>query len=169
MHNFKEIKPTELKENAIKLIGNDWMLISAGDDIKYNAMTASWGGMGMLWNKPVMFIFIRPHRFTYQFVEQEEYFTCSFYDEKYRDKLNFFGTYSGRDYDKAKETGFTVVKINNSIAFNEARIVIVCRKVYQEDIQPEHFLASFILKHYPSMDYHRMYIGEIMSVWINEE
>lgn len=166
MHNFKEIKPTDLNENAIRLIGYDWMLITAGTPENHNTMTASWGGMGMLWNKPVMFIFIRPVRYTYKFVEEHNYFTCSFYDEKFRDKLNFCGTFSGRDYDKDKEIGFTPVKFKQSIAYKEASLVIECQKIYFHDIEPGNFIGEYISKHYPAKDYHRMYIGEIKSVWI---
>ena len=104
---MREIKATEIKENAIKLIGKDWALITAGDESGYNTMTASWGGLGQLWNKDVCFIFIRPQRYTYEFIEKNELFTMSFYPEEYRKALSFCGTKSGRDYDKAKETGLT--------------------------------------------------------------
>lgn len=165
---FTEIKPTDLHESAVKLIGKDWMLITAGTPESYNTMTASWGSMGELWNKPVMFIFIRPHRYTYEFVEREDYFTCSFFDEKYRGVLDFCGARSGRDYDKAKETNITPVVLQNSVAFSEARLVIECRKIYFHDIDPQNFISQSIQKQYPKKDYHRMFIGEITSVWIKK-
>lgn len=166
---FKEIRPTHLKENAIKLIGDDWMLISAGTIDNFNTMTASWGSMGELWNKPVMFIFIRPQRYTYEFVEREEFFTCSFFEEKYRKMLNFCGAKSGRDHNKAKETNITPVILKDSVSFNEARIVVECRKIYHQDIDPNNFISDSIKKHYPGNDYHRMFVGEITSVWIKKD
>lgn len=169
MHNFKAVKATDINENAIRLIGTDWMLITAGNETNYNTMTASWGGLGVLWNKPVVFIFIRPQRYTFDFVEREDYFSCSFYDEKYRDQLNFCGKYSGRDYDKTKETGLIPLKFNNTMAFNQSRLVLECRKIYYQDIDPGNFLAPFIAKNYPKKDYHRLFIGEIASVWIKNE
>lgn len=167
--NFREIKSTALAENAVQLIGNDWMLITAGAKEHFNTMTASWGGMGMLWNKPVMFIFIRPQRYTYEFVEREETFTCSFFDEKHRSKLSFCGTYSGRDCNKIEEVSLTPFFKEKSIGFTEARIIIECRKIYFQDINPENFILPTIQKHYPDNDYHRMFIGEIISVRIKNE
>jgi flavin reductase (DIM6/NTAB) family NADH-FMN oxidoreductase RutF len=166
---FKLIKPTQIKENIIKLIGNDWMLITAGTPENYNTMTASWGCMGELWNKHVVFIFIRPQRFTYEFVEREDFFTCSFFDESYRGMLNFCGAKSGRDYNKAKEANITPVVLKESVSFNEARIVIECRKIYYQDIDPHNFISDTIEKHYPRKDYHRMFVGEITSVWIKND
>lgn len=167
--DFTEIKPVELKENAIKLIGYDWMLLTAGNITNYNTMTASWGGMGMLWNKPVMYIFVRPQRFTFEFIEREEYFTCSFFDEKHRSKLSFCGTYSGRDCNKAEEVNISPIETTNSISFKEAKIIVECRKIYSQDIDPTHFIEQGIGDHYPDNDYHRMYIGEITSVLIKNE
>ena len=167
--DFEEIKPAALAENAIKLIGYDWMLITAGEEQRYNTMTASWGSMGMLWNKPVMFIFIRPQRYTYEFVELEEKFTCSFFDEKYRSKLNFCGTYSGRDCNKVEEVNLTPMFSGDYISFEEARIIMECRKIYYQDINPDCFVLPGIQKHYPDNDYHRMYIGEIISLKVKKE
>lgn len=166
--DFKIIKPNLIPDNAIQLIGNDWMLITAGNKENFNTMTASWGSMGMFWNKPVVFIFIRPQRYTFEFVEREEYFTCSFFDGEYREKLNFCGTYSGKDYDKAKEASLTPVSVFKSVAFKEARLIIECRKIYSQDIDPNNIADKLFLKHYPDKDYHRMYIGEITSAWVKE-
>jgi flavin reductase (DIM6/NTAB) family NADH-FMN oxidoreductase RutF len=169
IEGFVRVRADELNENAIKLIGTDWMLITAGTIDNMNTMTASWGGLGMLWNRHVAFIFIRPQRYTYQFVEREDYFTCSFYDERFRSMLNFCGTYSGRDCNKPLEVGISPIKVGHSIAFSEARLIIECKKIYYQDINRENFLADFINKHYPESDYHRMFIGEITSAWINQE
>ena len=129
MFNFKEISPNEIRDNPFKLIGKDWMLVTAGDKSKFNTMTASWGGVGILWNKPVAFTFIRPQRYTFEFTEQGEYYTLSFFDEEYRKALNFCGTKSGRDYDKVKETGLTPVFSEDAPYFGEAKLVLVCKKL----------------------------------------
>jgi flavin reductase (DIM6/NTAB) family NADH-FMN oxidoreductase RutF len=164
--DFKVIKPHLISENPIQLIGHEWMLITAGNKDDYNTMTASWGSMGMFWNKPVIFIFIRPQRYTFEFVEREEYFTCCFFDEEHHDKLNFCGNYSGRDYDKAKEANLTPVNVFKSVAFKEAKLIVECRKIYSQDIDPNNIADKIFLKHYPDKDYHRMYIGEITSAWV---
>jgi len=166
MNKFTEINPLQLNESAFRIIGKEWMLITAGDMENWNTMTASWGGMGELWFKPVVFTFIRPTRYTREFVEREEVFTLSFFDETHRKALNFCGANSGRDCDKAAETGLTPFATGGgSVAFEEARLVLECRKMYFQDIQPEQFLDESIdSKYYPEKDYHRMYVGEVLRV-----
>lgn len=164
---FTSIKPNEMPGNAIKMIGHDWMLVTAGTEQDFNTMTAAWGGLGFLWNKPIAIIFIRPQRYTYQFTEKYNDFSLSFFDKQYRDMLNFCGTRSGRDTDKVKETGLTpMVSDLGNICFEEARVVLECRKIYFDDIKPENFLDKGFDKHYPQKDYHRMYIGLIENCLI---
>jgi flavin reductase (DIM6/NTAB) family NADH-FMN oxidoreductase RutF len=159
---FTEVQPDSIDENAIKLVGKDWMLVSAGDLSSFNMMTASWGGMGMLWNRSVAWCVIRPQRYTFQFVEDNPVFTLSFFDEKYRPILKHLGTKSGRDVDKINDSGLTAVETpDGGITFQEARLVMVCRKMYFQDLDPSNFLDESIHQEYPLKDYHRMYIGEI--------
>ena len=162
---FKKISTTSINENTFKLIGEEWMLISAGKDSNYNTMTASWGGLGILWNKPVVYIFIRPQRFKFEFIENNTYFSLSFLESKHKDILTFCGTKSGRNVDKIKETGLRPAYTENgTIYFEQAKLVLECKKLYYNDIQPENFIEQAIDKNYPQKDYHRMYIGEIVSV-----
>jgi flavin reductase (DIM6/NTAB) family NADH-FMN oxidoreductase RutF len=153
---YKSIAPKELGENPIRLIGEDWMLITAGTPEKFNSMTASWGGYGM-WKKPVTFILVNPSRYTFQFIEKEEVFTLSFYDPaRYRDVLGTtFGRKSGRDIDKVKESGFTPIQTNPGIAYAEARMIIVCKKTFNTNTDPEGKA-------------HRLYFGEIVGVWVRK-
>lgn len=160
---FVEIKPDQITDNTFKLIGLDWMLITAGTLDSYNTMTASWGGFGVLWNKNICFCVVRPNRYTYGFMEKADTFTLSFFDNNYRNALIFCGSHSGRDVDKAAETGLTPVETGNgSVYFNEARLVIECRKLYFQDINPANFIDPDIDKNYPQKDYHRMYVGEVV-------
>lgn len=159
-----------IPENAGRLIGSDWMLISAGLQHDYNTMTASWGGLGYLWHRPVSFIFIRPQRHTYSFVEKADYFSLCFFEEKYREILEFCGSASGKDVDKAKETGLKVVNFENkTVYFEQARLVLVCRKLYHQDIRPEFFHDASIHEAYPQKDYHRMYVGEIIHTLAEQD
>lgn len=163
-NGFKSINPERISDNAFKLIGKDWMLITAGTADSYNTMTASWGGLGILWNKKVCFCFVRPTRHTYNFIEKANSFTLSFYDEKYRDMLQYCGAKSGRDVDKAASTGITpVAGTGGSVYFAEARLVLECRKLYYQDITPGNFIDPELDRHYPLKDYHRMYVGEIVN------
>lgn len=163
---FESIDPKLITENVFKMIGEDWMLITAGTASAFNTMTASWGSLGVLWNLPVANCFIRPHRYTFQFAERNEYFTLSFFDEKYRDILNFCGSKSGRDYNKAKETGLIPFSTEHgNIGFEQARLVMECKKLYAGDLNQEDFVVkSLIHKNYPKKDFHRFYIGEIVGV-----
>ncbi|MHC1702677.1 MAG: flavin reductase [Tenuifilaceae bacterium] len=167
LKDYSEINPYSLNDNLFDLLDKQWMLITAGSTDSYNTMTASWGGFGILWNKPIAIIFIRPHRFTYKFVEDSLTFNLSFFTEKYRPALQFMGSKSGRDYDKAKETGLTpIISPNNSITFNEARLNIDCKKLYFGDLDPNNFIdPSLIKKNYPANDFHRFYFGEILGCY----
>lgn len=170
MANFKEISPKEIPTNVFDDIGSKWMLIAAGDQEKSNMMTASWGGLGVLFNKNVSFIFVRDHRYTYQFTEKEDYYTLTFFNKEYKDALNFCGVKSGRDFDKAKETGLTTVLDSTGAPyFEEAQMVLVCKKVYQEFLQEDSFIdKSLIDLNYAKKDFHKLYIGEIVKVLIKE-
>lgn len=168
--SFKRIHPKDINENFIELIGYDWMLITAGEIESFNTMTAAWGGTGFLWNKAVAFIFVRPQRYTYEFTEKYENFTLCFFDETYRDILKFCGTHSGRDVDKVKECELTPCKTRGSgIYFKESRLVLECKKLYYDDINPENFIDKGLEKIYAMKDYHRIYIGEVVDCFIKKE
>jgi flavin reductase (DIM6/NTAB) family NADH-FMN oxidoreductase RutF len=162
--DFKHIEPEKISDNPFKIIGKDWMLITAGKKDSFNTMTASWGGLGILWHKPVSFSFVRPTRYTFEFMEKDNIYTFSFFENKYRGDLNILGTKSGRDGDKISETGLTPVEVDHgAVAFKEARLVIVSKKLYYQDLNPDHFLDPGIAGNYPEKDYHRMYVGEVIS------
>ena len=146
------------------------MLITAGNTSKFNTMTASWGGFGILWNLPVAFIFVRPTRYTYRFTEKAEYFTLCFFERKYRKALNYCGSHSGREVDKIKATGLIPQATGKgNVYFKQARLILECRKIYFHDINPEYFLEKAINDNYPLKDYHRLYIGQVENCWYNEQ
>ncbi len=167
--HFIKVLPKAIKDNAIEIIGYDWMLITAGDKLSFNTMTAAWGSLGFLWQKPVAVIYIRPQRYTYEFTEKYDHFTLSFFDKSFKKILNFCGTNSGRDVDKIATTGLTPAETDHAnIYFTEARLIFDCKKLYYDDIDPDKFLDPDIHKVYPAKDYHRMYIGEIIDCLIKQ-
>lgn len=167
---FEPLLPEQIQDNLFKLIGTDWMLICAGKPAHYNMMTASWGGAGILWKKPVAFVFIRPQRHTLLFVEEGPRFSLNFFGESHREMLNLCGTRSGRDIDKMNLPGLDALETpSGSVAFRQARLIMECRKIYFDDIKPEFFLSFDIEKIYARKDYHRFYVGEITHVWKNRE
>lgn len=165
---FKEISPYDIKDNVFKLIDKDWMLITAGTADKVNTMTASWGHMGIMWNLPVAICYIRPQRYTFNFANENDDYTLSFFEEKDRDILKFCGSKSGRDFDKFKETGLIPLETSSgNIYFQQARMVMECKKIYQDDMKLENFVRPEIAKkNYPRNDFHRFYFGEIVKVLI---
>lgn len=164
---FQEIDPKALDQNVFSLLGDQWALITAGTPERCNTMTASWGGLGVLWNKNVATCYIRPQRYTLEFVEQSDYFTLNFLGASYRKELSLCGSKSGRDIDKIKECGFTVAAgAGNAPYFQEAELVLVCQKLYWQDIDPTHFLSPDVDKNYPQKDYHRMFIGAITEALV---
>lgn len=166
--DLQKIEPQDINRNPFKLIEDDWFLLSAGNLHSFNTMTASWGGMGILWNRPVVFCFVRPQRYTYKFMESNDFFTMSFFDESHRDALNFCGKVSGRQNDKMKATGLNPFESPaGSIFYEQANLMLECSKLYFSDIIPEHFMINAINKNYPKKDYHRMYVGEITSCFNN--
>lgn len=163
--SFKEITPQEIVNNPFELIGKDWALVTAKDGEKCNTMTASWGGVGIMWNKPVAFTFIRPQRYTFELMENEEYYSLSFFEEDWRKALQYCGKYSGRDVDKAKETGLTPCYDEKAPYFKEAKLVLVCKKLYAQTLNEESIVnEDVVAPSYPNKDFHKMYISEILKV-----
>lgn len=163
MSTFKEINLKELLISPFSLIGDSWMLITSGNSCKYNTMTASWGGLGVLWNKTVTFCFVRPQRYTFEFLENNDYYSLSFFDEKYKDALKLCGTVSGRDVNKQEKTKFTSLFDQNAPYFDQANLVFICKKIHGQFIDPKCFIDSSINKNYTNNDYHKMYVGEIVK------
>lgn len=178
--NFKEISPLELEENFIKQISREWTLVSAakndaaeGDPcgVSYNTMTASWGGVGFIWNKPAAFVYIRPQRHTFSFIEDSDYMTLSFFGGEMKDALNFCGKYSGRDFDKAKECSLTPVFTEEengakSVYFAEASKVLVLKKMYAAEFEADKFIDKSCLDCYKAGDFHKAYTCEIIRALV---
>jgi flavin reductase (DIM6/NTAB) family NADH-FMN oxidoreductase RutF len=165
---FKKLDALNLNENTFKLINGDWMLISAKDGEKTNAMTASWGGFGVLWHKNVAFIFVRPERYTKEFLDSSPYFTLSFFKEDKREELQYLGKVSGRDEDKIGKTSLTKMIDDDFVYFDEAKLVIKCRKLYTQKLSEECLVDKSLVEFYKSHDYHYLYVGEIVEIMEKE-
>lgn len=159
---FRQISPEELEGNFIRKIGKEWMLITAEKpDGTVNTMTAGWGGVGYMWGRPAAFIFIRPQRYTLEFVDAADRFSLSFFGSGQRKALSLLGSRSGRDGDKIKDSGLTLVR-GKIPYFQEAEIVLNCRKVYRQKLEPDCFIdPACDSDWYPQKDYHYMYVGFI--------
>jgi flavin reductase (DIM6/NTAB) family NADH-FMN oxidoreductase RutF len=165
---FKKISFKTLGENYYKILNDDWGLVTAGKLESFNTMTISWGTFGVLWNRPVFFCFVRPQRYTFEFINKSHYYTLSFFTEEYKSILNYCGAHSGRDNDKIKETDLTPYATDlGNVIFEQTRLAFECKKIYTDDIKPEKFLDPNILKAtYQKDDFHRIFVGEIVNTFV---
>lgn len=163
--SFERININELEFSPTKAIGENWGILTGTDSEGCNSMTVSWGSIGVLWSKPCVFAFVRPGRYTYKFMENGEYFSLATMPAGYHEKMAIFGSKSGRDCDKYKESGFTIGDENGVKYPEEAEMVFICKKIAAGDVSPDWFIDDTIdSKNYPKKDYHRMYVGEIITV-----
>ena len=175
---YKENSVKDLKLNPMTLFGEDWMALTAGNEERgYNTMCIAWGHMGSLWERdshanrlPTVTCFVRPQRYTKEFMDQEDLFTLSHFPSSMKKALGYIGSHSGRDGDKARDAGLTPVFDQDTTYFEEADMVLICRKLYQAPFLEEGFTdKSLIDFNYPKKDFHEMYIGEILKVLVREE
>lgn len=155
----------ETIQNALCLFQNDWALVTAGTEASFNSMTVSWGGLGTLWRKPVVTVYIRPNRYTHGFLESNEYFTVGFYSEEYKKALGIMGSKSGRDCDKVALSGLTPVALKQGVTYREAGLTLLCRKVYRQVMDKDAIPGDILdncFKDDPSV--HTLFIGEVVDV-----
>ena len=163
--NFRNIPANSIKDNVFEIIGDEWMLITAGNQDNFNTMTASWGTVGILWNLPVAICFIRPQRHTFGFAESSGYYTLSFLGKENRKILQFCGSRSGRDTDKIAETGLIPLETElGNVYFEQSRLGLECKKLYADFLKEDQFnIAELIPKNYPKRDFHKFYIGQVVN------
>lgn len=155
----------KLQMNPFTKLSKQWMLITAKKNNKINTMTAAWGGFGYLWNKNVAFIFIRPQRYTKEFIDASDELSLSFYDEQYRADLSYLGKISGKNENKIEKCNLHPAYYHSVPYFIEANTVLFCKKLYCQQLQPSSFYENSIsMKNYPENDYHYMYIVEIYDL-----
>ena len=158
-------KLSELNENVFELIGKKWMLITAAKEGKSNTMTASWGGLGVMWGKKVAYVVIRPQRYTKEFIDVAESFSLSFLPEKFRKEVSYLGSVSGRDEDKIAKAGLSLTYQEEVPYFEESELVLICKKLFVQEFKDESFLDKSILDTwYKAGDNHYLYIAEIIDV-----
>lgn len=168
MADFKSILPTAIESNPFKMIGEQWMLITAERMGKVNAMTASWGSFGVMWNKPVVFVVIRQNRYTKEFVDASERFSLNFFSEEHKKDLRYFGSVSGRDEDKIATSHMKVIYKEGVPVFEDAKNILVCRKLFAQKLDEQCFIDKSILSQFYTKDsMHTLYIAQIENVLIS--
>lgn len=163
---FEKINIEDLKINPFTSIGKDWMLITAGHQEQVNTMTASWGNLGFLWGENVVTAYVRPQRYTKKFIDQQDCFSLSFFNGNYKKELGVLGSVSGRDSNKIKDVDFHTIFLDGVPAFEEASLVFIVEKIYEDTIKPENFRTETLdTKWYPDKDYHTVYIAKIKAIY----
>ena len=164
MNQWNELKPQELS-NAFSMIGEDWMLITAAKGDKVNTMTASWGGIGIMWGKPVAYLVIRPQRYTKEFIDNSDTLSINFLDSSYRSTLTYLGKVSGRDEDKITNSKLTTSFDDATPYFEESNKVLLCKKLFAQELTADSFIDKTLLeKWYPGNDLHTLYVVEISKI-----
>ena len=169
--SFREITPTELQKSVFEAFDKDWCLLTAVHDGKINPMTVSWGGFGVMWHKPVVFVVVRPERYTHELLEKGSAFSLTVFGAEYKKMLSYCGATSGRDEDKIEKCGLTVLSKDGTPYFDEARIALICRKISRTPLSEAHFLGDDTVpkRFYGAKGgYHDLYIAEIESVLVKE-
>lgn len=166
---LKSIAIKDFAPRIFHLFEEQWLLLACGDFSQkdYNAMTISWGSMGTIWNRPFVQVLVRPTRYTAEFMNRHDSFTVCGFGAAYRDALNWLGTASGRTGDKIAKSGLTPLASRRvaSPGFAEAELILECRKLFWQDIDPKNFVDRTIEKHYSDNDYHRVYFGEVLAIF----
>ena len=166
---MREIDASDLDCNVFDLIGSKWMLVTAGDEQGSNTMTASWGGLGVIWGKPSATVYLRPQRYTKEFVDAQDSFSLSFFQEGFRKELAYLGGVSGRDEDKIAKAGLTTAFADGTPYFEEASLVLVCRKAYAQAFEESCFMdGDALAQWYPEKDLHTLYIGSNEKVLVKD-
>ena len=153
-----------LLTDIFEFFDKQWALLTAGDADKFNTMTISWGGLGTLWNKPVATVYVRTSRLTHDYMDDNEYFTVSFFSESYKKTLSVLGSKSGREMDKMHVDGLTAVPAGESVTFKEAEITLVCRKLFKQSVDVDKMPADVVDRFYNGIAPHDMYIGEVVDI-----
>ncbi len=151
-------------DKSFSVFAKEWALVTAGTPDNCNTMTIAWGGLGTLWSKPVATVYVKPCRYTHSFLESNEYFTVSFFDEEHKKALGVLGTKSGRDGDKIAEVGFDVVPCGESVTFKQAKLTILCKKIYRQDLDTSAMPEAVIKTYYLEEEPHTMFVGEVIGV-----
>lgn len=166
---MKEIRPTQIGENAIKLIAKDWMLVTAGDINDFNTMTASWGMLGEMWGYDVAETVVRPQRYTNEYISRTQRFTLCFFPDGMRPVLSVMGTKSGREIDKMHYPGLDAFELpSGQVAFKQAKLVLDCDVIYVDRFSKEAFKDNKIIEKWYADDFHYRWIGKINHVYIPE-
>ena len=155
----------ELEMKVFEAFAKDWALVTAGSMEHFNTMTIGWGAMGTLWGKSAVTVYVKPVRYTHEFLDANEYFTVCFFPADCKKDLSLLGSRSGRDGDKVAETALTPVAVEGSVGFAQASLTLLCKKIYRQDMDTAAMPEDVVKRNYEVEAPHTMYIGEVVKVF----
>ena len=141
-----------------------WALVCAGDESGFNAMAISWGGLGTLWERPVATVYVKPVRYTWEFMQKHDKFTVIFLPDALKKAVGIMGSRSGRNCDKVSLAGLTPVFLDGAVTFAEAETTVVCRKIYSQDLDRSTMPKDVIADYYTVEEPHTMFVGEVTEI-----
>ncbi len=156
-----------INELRIDEMIKDGCLLTSGSINDFNTMTIGWGMIGTIWRKKTFIVYVKPTRYTYNYMENNDYFTVTFFKEKYKEEMVYLGTKSGRDTNKVKDVNFHPLEIDNGVTFKEAYCTILCKKYYYTDIDKNNIPEEAVDRYYKDNSLHRVYYGEIIKILNN--
>ena len=165
---FKTIDPEEITTNFFHELNVNWALLTSGNRDNYNTMTVSWGNTGILWHEPVVIVYCRPQRYTFEFLNKHDYYTLSLFDPEYKHIVQYCGSHTGRNVNKIQETGLKpLFTEKGNIGYEQSKLVLECQIIYSDDIKESNFIdKSLVGSIYPGKDFHRFFIGRITGCYI---
>lgn len=172
MTSFRSISPGEFTTKPVELFGSDWPLLCAGTKDDFNSMTIGWGAVGQIWGMPYTSVYVRPTRYTHEFMDKYEYFSIVVFDRSFKESLATFGTESGRDIDKMNFPGLTPDFSYNAPVFHEANLILICKKMYRQEIDKDLLISEYktkVIEEFYSKgvsynNFHTIYYGEITNI-----
>lgn len=163
---LEKVELSAISPKVLEVFGTQNALLTAGDREKCNTMTIGWCGLGRLWNVPSCTVYVRPERYTYEFMEKQDYFTVCVFGTEYKKVMGYCGSKSGRDTDKIRACGLTLrYGAADAPFFDEAELVLVCRKIYVQDLEDACVVDENIRKFYQGDGWHRAYVGQVVEAY----
>lgn len=166
------VRYTDYFALTIRRMREDGLLLAtSGADGKPNVMTIGWGTIGSIWSRPVFLVLVRPSRYSYTRLEEAGDFTVNVPPRELAEAVAHCGTVSGRDHDKFLEKRLTPASSRQVRApiIQECVVHYECRTLHRNDLVPDALAQAVQDEFYAQGDYHRVYFGEIVAAYADEE
>ncbi len=142
--------------------------LTTKDAGKINTMSIGWGSFGFEWGMPTAEVMVRESRFSKIAMDKNNCFTITFpLDDSMKAALAYCGQKSGRDTDKIKDCGLTVVQAKEIDAPVIAckGIVLECKIKSRLSMNANQTSSEILDTWYKSGDLHSFYFAEVVACY----